>query len=295
MAINYSDPNIQRIGISNFTIMKWSSGDFQSKNDQLAIEEPLEIVAKYQLGNNTIHKPISVTMRTPGDDFSLILGFLYNEGLITSLAEVTDIEFRFTCDGEAQEQQTAIVSLAESVIPRISNLERHFYTNSSCGVCGKTAIDLAMNHIAYVPKSLDESLNPEQITIAPDILKSHQTLFHETGGIHASGIFDLNMNLLHFAEDVGRHNAMDKLSGWCIKNKILPASDHVLVLSGRTSFELIQKAMSIGIPIVLSVGAPSHLAVELARLNGMSLIGFIKSKSFNIYSGHHRISKNKNL
>ncbi|MBK9632442.1 MAG: formate dehydrogenase accessory sulfurtransferase FdhD [Saprospiraceae bacterium] len=188
MVINdFVNPNLQS-GISNINIIKWNSGEFHHENDKVAMEEPLEIVAKYQLGKNTIHKPISVTMRTPGDDYSLIIGFLYNEGLITSLRDVIDIEFRYTCDGEAQDQQTAIVSLSESVIPRITSLERHFYTNSSCGVCGKTAIDLAMQHIAYVPKSLDGCLTSDQITIAPEILKTHQKLFHETGGIHASGI-----------------------------------------------------------------------------------------------------------
>ncbi|MBK9272594.1 MAG: formate dehydrogenase accessory sulfurtransferase FdhD [Saprospiraceae bacterium] len=280
--------NIQE-GTFSQEILKWKSGQISKQLDKLALEEPLEIVTRYRDAAQDKSKVISITMRTPGCDKDLIIGFLFNENIITSKTDILEIDFKFNCNGEGQEHQTAIVVVDPKLNLRIESLDRHFYTNSSCGVCGKTAIDLALDYMAYVPKLLNECIDPSSICELPEKLRSHQTVFHETGGIHACGIFDLNQTLIHYAEDVGRHNAMDKLTGFCLTHQLVPAADHILVLSGRASFELIQKAMSTGFPIVISVGAPSHLAVELARISGMTLIGFVKKEGFNIYSGDHRI------
>jgi FdhD protein len=275
-------------GLSLNRILKWQTGKFQKVEDYLVMEEPLEIVFRFQEDGKTTLKPISVTMRTTGQDDDLILGFLFNEGLINSPNEILDLEFKFTCHGEAMENQTAVVSVSKQTAERAKNLDRHFYTNSSCGVCGKTSIDLSLDSLAYIPKSLARAIDPNMIIQLPGTMRAKQNLFHKSGGVHACGLFNLEGDLLHFCEDVGRHNAMDKLVGWCLRNDLNPASEHILMLSGRASFELIQKAMSIGIPVVLSVGAPSHLAVNMANESGMSLAGFMKQDSFNIYSGEDR-------
>jgi len=276
------------------SILKWKDGTIERTEDYLIQEEPLEIVFRFQEKGKTVLKPISVTMRTPGHDEDLILGFLFNEGLINSLYEIKDLEFKFTCSGEAMENQTAIVSVNWQTGERAKTLDRHFYTNSSCGVCGKTSIDLSLDSLAYIPKKLPGTLDPYKLILLPEKLRANQVLFHKTGSVHACGLFDLEGNLIHFCEDVGRHNAMDKLVGWCLRHDLNPASEHILMLSGRASFELIQKAMSIGIPVVLSVGAPSHLAVNLANESGMSLAGFMKIDSLNIYSGEDRFKLESN-
>ncbi len=280
--------NMEEAGIYRGRVQKWQKGKLTSEDDFIAVEEPIEIIFRHQKDGHTALKPISVTMRTPGQDEDLILGFLFNEGLIKSLNEIIDIDFKFTCSGTAMENQTAIVTVSIEAAERAKAIDRHFYTNSSCGVCGKTTIDLSMDALAYVPKKLNRVLEPEIMVELPGILRSNQKLFHKTGGVHACGLFNLDGTLIHHCEDVGRHNAMDKLVGWCLKHDLFPASEHILVLSGRASFELIQKAMSLGIPVVLSVGAPSHLAVCMALESGMTLTGFLKSDGFNIYSGLDR-------
>lgn len=277
------------IGINQKKVISWENGESIQRLDNVVAEEPLEIVLKLKIENKTIFKTISITMRTPGQDENLCLGFLFNEGIIDSKEDVISIDHRMNCSDEGMTNQSIIFELKSSLNHRILNLNRHFYTSSSCGVCGKTSIDLAITNCHYLPKKLERSINPSVLGNLPDILKKEQSLFHLTGGIHACGIFNLNNELIYFAEDVGRHNALDKIAGWSLGKQLLPLSEHILILSGRASFELIQKAMCMGIPVICSVGAPSSLAVELAESQGITLVGFLKNNKMNIYSGYFRL------
>jgi len=277
------------LGINQKEIICWEDGKTIQRLDKVVAEEPLEIIIRLKIDNKTIFKTISITMRTPGQDEKLCLGFLFNEGIIDSKEDVISIDHRMNCSEPEITNQSIILELKPNLSHRILNLNRHFYTTSSCGVCGKTAIDLAITSCHYIPKKLERSINPSTLGKLPELLKKEQILFHLTGGIHACGIFNLKSELIYFAEDVGRHNALDKVAGWCLENQLLPLSDHVLILSGRASFELIQKAMCMGIPIICSVGAPSSLAIELAESQGITLIGFLKSNKMNIYSGYFRL------
>ena len=275
--------------INKKAIIYWENGLSTQKYDNVAAGEPLEIIVRLKLENSTVFKTISITMRTPGQDEQLALGFLFNEGIIDSKFDVLSIDQRMNCSGDDITHQSIIFELNPKLNNRIVNLNRHFYTSSSCGVCGKTAIDLAMTNSHFIPKKLPGAINPFTLGQLPEILKKEQKLFHLTGGIHACGVFDLDHNLIFFAEDVGRHNALDKVAGWCLKNETIPLSEHILILSGRASFELVQKAMCLGIPIICSVGAPSSLAIELAESLGLTLVGFLKNNKMNIYSAAYRI------
>lgn len=276
-------------GINQKAIICWEDGKTIQRLDKVVAEEPLEIIIRLKIDKKTIFKTISITMRTPGLDEKLCLGFLFNEGIIDSKDDVISIDHRMNCSDLEITNQSIILELKPNLNHRILNLNRHFYTTSSCGVCGKTAIDLAITSCHYIPKKLERSINPSTLGKLPELLKKEQILFHLTGGIHACGIFNLKNELIYFAEDVGRHNALDKVAGWCLENQLLPMSDHILILSGRASFELIQKAMCMGIPVICSVGAPSSLAIELAESQGITLIGFLKSNKMNIYSGYFRL------
>ncbi|MEP7195829.1 MAG: formate dehydrogenase accessory sulfurtransferase FdhD [Saprospiraceae bacterium] len=259
--------------------------------DALVIEEPLELVLKYQLNNSAVYKALSITMRTPGTDLELALGFLYSEGIIDRLSDVLKIDFKISCQDSEYINQSIIIEIANHIIPKIKELERHFYANSSCGVCGKTALDIVANNSKFILKKQEKLISKNTIYNLPDKLISAQKLFKKTGGIHACALFDFNGELIHFAEDVGRHNALDKLIGYCLNENKIPRDEHILLLSGRASFELIQKSLSIGIPIVAAVGAPSSLAVQMAENFGMTLIGFLRNNKMNVYCNSFRLDQ----
>lgn len=257
--------------------------------DVLAVEEPLEIRLDYAKGEDRIQKSISITMRTPGHDWELALGFLFSEGLIRSFSDIEKISHCGPALPHLGHSNVVKLSLAGSVELDLVKLERHFYTSSSCGVCGKASIE-ALRSQSFFPKNEETvSIAPELVISLPEKLRKAQSIFEATGGLHASALFDLNGELLVLREDVGRHNALDKVLGYALMENILPLSRSLLLVSGRLSFELVQKAAMARIPVLLAVGAPSSLAVELAESEGMTLIGFLRGGRYNIYTGAHRL------
>ncbi|GAC1301027.1 MAG: formate dehydrogenase accessory sulfurtransferase FdhD [Mucilaginibacter sp.] len=257
--------------------------------DALAIEEPLEIRLEYGRANGRVVKNISVTMRTPGHDADLATGFLFTEGIIKNTGDILVAEHCFIACAENKENVIQ-VSLREGVTPDLQNTERNFYTTSSCGVCGKGSIDAIRTVSAFnQPVNDDQTITSELLHQLPKTLQQHQRVFADTGGLHASALFSLSGQLLLSREDVGRHNALDKLIGAALNKNWLPLSRSVLLLSGRASFELVQKAAMAGIRIIASVGAPSSLAVELAAEFDITLAGFLRDQRFNIYTAAHRI------
>ncbi len=255
--------------------------------DLLAVEEPLEIRIGFTDHGKPAHKAVSITMRTPGADMELAAGFLFTEGILESFAEVKAIKH---CGKFPNNQNTIRVDLFENVAIDFKRLERNFYTTSSCGVCGKSSLD-ALTVAGAKPiegKSLTK-ISAEIIHDLPGILRKHQTVFDETGGLHAAALFDFAGKLLDLREDVGRHNAVDKLIGKQFLDDNLPLAEKVLFLSGRASFELVQKAVMAQIPVICAVGAPSSLAVEAAREFKITLLGFVRENRFNAYSCEARV------
>ena len=269
--------------ITNIKIRKISNNEALDTNDQLAIEEPLEIQLQYGVADKRVNKSISVTMRTPGHDWELATGFLFTEGIIRNNQEILFIE------QDDDDINKIVVGLQEDVFPDIQKLERNFYTTSSCGVCGKSSIDAIKTVSVHNNEPDTIRLKAEMFYCLHDIVRERQAIFDTTGGLHASALFDLEGNFVTLREDVGRHNALDKLTGSALLNEQLPLSNNILLLSGRASFELIQKASMAGIKVVTAVGAPSSLAVELAKELNITLIGFLRDERFNIYSGEQRI------
>ena len=254
--------------------------------DLVAVEEPLEIRLEWQDGEgNQVKKTVSITMRTPGNDFDLALGFLFTEGILRNRSEVEEIRHCGPVLNLAQSQNIVLVRMKRGLELDLSRLERHFYTSSSCGVCGKASIEALRIQSPYSSKDgwPQTRWNAMQISQFPEVLRRAQTAFNQTGGLHASGLFSANGELLIVREDVGRHNALDKLIGHCFANNQLPLNQSLLLVSGRASFELIQKASMAGIPTIAAVGAPSSLAVELARELDLTLLGFVKPSRLNIY------------
>lgn len=251
--------------------------------DLLAVEQPLEIKIVYGPENDRQQKNISVTMCTPGHDEELAIGFLFTEGIITGKDDIMN------CGTAGNNIVIATLRPGISFDPK--KIERHFYTSSSCGVCGKSSIDAVKNVFTNNGTKEYICVNASILTKLPDSLRKQQEVFEHTGGLHASALFDLRGNLLMTREDVGRHNALDKLIGASLVAGNTPLDNHILLLSGRASFELIQKAAMAGIKIVCAVGAPSSLAVELAKECGMTLVGFLRDGRFNIYCGEQRIIK----
>jgi FdhD protein len=276
-------------GSVQLPVFKVSGGSLQSGNDILAVEEPLEIRLAYGSPNSLITQNLAVTMRTPGNDEELALGFIFTEGIITRDTDIDRIEHVFTNCSE-NNQNIIQVILNDVVIPNLLHAERNFYTTSSCGVCGKTSIQAIRTVSSFATEPLDcEPIHPGLISSLPDKLAEQQQLFAATGGLHAAALFNNEGNLIFIREDVGRHNALDKLIGTSLNAKILPLTKSILLLSGRASFELVQKAAMAGIPVIAAVGAPSSLAVSLAKEFGITLIGFLRNNRFNIYSGEERI------
>jgi FdhD protein len=260
-------------------------GGTARRSDRLATEEPMEI--RLLFGDRT--EPLAVTMRTPGNDFELAAGFLHSEGVVAAPADVRGISYCVDRDLDAAQLYNIVnVKLAPGAVPELRSLERHFFTSSSCGVCGKASIEsLRLRNCPVIPPG--PQVDPALLTELPDKLRVGQGVFRSTGGLHAAGLFDGGGELVAVREDVGRHNALDKLIGWALMNDRLPLTDHIVLVSGRASFEIMQKALMAGIPIVCAVSAPSSLAVDVAQDFGMTLIGFLRDERFNVYAGRERV------
>ncbi len=261
--------------------------------DSLAAEEPLEIVVAFGESHIRRRQSISITMRTPtNQDFELALGFLFTEGVIQGFQDVISVRYAASELDETAQINVVQVDLKPTVSFDAAKLQRHFYTSSSCGVCGKTSLDMVQTTACFLLNKNLPKVKSTDLFDLPSKLREKQSVFEETGGIHAASLFDTEGVLIALREDVGRHNALDKLIGWAMQQQLLPLSNHILLVSGRSSFELVQKAMMAGLPILAAVGAPSSLAVQLADENSMTLIGFLKNNRFNIYSGFERIIAN---
>jgi FdhD protein len=276
-------------GIRRFDIERVAALGKHEVNDAVAAEEPLEIRLAYSRPDGgRAEQSISVTMRTPGNDEELAAGFLFTEGIV---AAAKDIRFVGPCGPPAANGLINVVrvELADDVGVDLKRLERHFYTSSSCGVCGKSSLDAVAVQGRYDIESAAMRCSAERLGRLPDALRTGQATFAATGGLHASGLFDERCEVSVTKEDVGRHNALDKLIGNALMDDRIPLSRFGVVVSGRASFELLQKAMMAGIPMLAAVGAPSSLAIELAQRFGITLIGFLKPEQFNIYSRPDRV------
>ena len=278
------------IGSSQAVDISKISGEEQlSQNDSVAVEEPLEIQISSATAEGSAARSISITMRTPGDDIDLALGFLCTEGIIDNLSQVASTEHVGQAVTDGGERNTVRVTLRPDVGLDLDRLQRHFYTTSSCGVCGKSSLEALRVTGQKSLKDKGAAFDRKLIVALPDKLLDQQQLFSKTGGLHAAAVFDQHGEIIHIREDVGRHNAVDKVVGAMLANGELPAHNYGLLVSGRASFELMQKALVAGVPILLAVSAPSSLAVELAREFDMTLVGFLRGGNFNIYAGARRI------
>jgi FdhD protein len=266
------------------TIYKVSAAESKEIEDKVAVEEPLEIQLEYSTASGRMLKNIAVTMRTPGNDEELAAGFLFTEGIIKYAEDITGIKRSIADENKVQ------VILKENVIPVLGNAARNFYATSSCGVCGKASIDAINMVSSFTGVNNDISIDATLLYQLQDSIKQEQKVFEDTGGIHASALFDCTGKFIMLREDVGRHNALDKIIGAALMKNELPLNTCLLFLSGRASFELVQKAVMAGIKVIVTVGAPSSLAVEMAKDNGITLIGFLKKDRFNIYTGKERIT-----
>ena len=260
-------------------------GRVRVRPDSLATEEPLEI--RLQAGGET--KTVAVTMRTPGADFELAAGFLYGEGIISSREDVEKMSYCVSADvGVEQRYNIVNVRLRGGREYDLRPLERHFFTSSACGVCGKESLEqLEIKGCPVLPPGPEVSAGT--IYSLPERLREAQGLFEATGGLHAAALFDAEGNLVALREDVGRHNATDKLFGWALLEGRPPLSGHVVLVSGRSSYEILQKCLNAGVPVVCAISAPSSLAVDVAKRFGMTLVGFLRGERFNVYAGFDRI------
>jgi FdhD protein len=274
---------------SKYKVHKFKSDTYEEKDDLISIEEPLEISLKFEKENQTITQLLSITMRTPGQDEDLVRGFLYNEQIIKDIKHISSIEKFGDKVGQYNIQNKILVTLNDSSNVDITKIKRDFLTNSSCGVCGKSSLDaLEVIKQDKTPK-LEPKLNSKIIISAPDTLRNNQAEFAHTGGIHASGLFNKDGTLINVKEDVGRHNALDKLIGNALINGQIDPSNQFITCSGRLNFELIQKVLMTNIGIVIGVGAPTSLAIDLANKFDMTLIGFVKKESYNIYTNSQKV------
>ena len=278
---------------SNYKVLKFESKILNEFDDQISIEEPLEIILKYKDKETWVEKNISITMRTPGNDEDLVRGFLFNERVIEKINHIENIELTGDLVGQYKLKNKAVATINNSENIDIDKIKRNFLTNSSCGVCGKTSLDsieiIKKDKITkHVPK-----IHHEVIMKSPFMLRQNQSEFAKTGGIHASGLFNEKGEVIAVREDVGRHNALDKLIGFILKDDLLDNNSQFLTCSGRLNFDLVQKALMANIGVLVGVGAPTSLAVDLAKKFNMTLVGFVKDKSFNIYSNNERIIINK--
>lgn len=278
--------------VSPVHILKVTLDNSVEKSDLVVVEEPLEIRLGFGRRDNRQQCSISVTMRTPTHDFELALGFLYSEGIITSYSQVMTVKYCVDAGKQAIENIVR-VELKPDVPVNLQMLQRNFYATSSCGVCGKASIEAIDNMICGLSKQTFEQntlkISKEYLYNLPKTLAQYQKVFEYTGGLHAAALFDADGNITLLREDIGRHNALDKLIGNAMTQNLIPMFDKVLLMSSRASFELIQKAVMANITIVVTIGAPSSLAVQTAEQFGITLIGFLRNESFNIYTGKDRI------
>ena len=275
---------------SKYKVLKYSSNNFNDVEDLVSIEEPLEISLKYKEKDNWIEQTLSITMRTPGNDEDLVRGFLFNEQIVKSLNDIDSIESYGDKVGQYKIQNKILATLNNSENVNISKIKRDFLTNSSCGVCGKSSLD-ALEIIKTTKTNTSEpKISKDVIIQSPDILREGQSEFSKTGGIHASGLFNSDGKLIALREDVGRHNALDKLIGSALEKKQFDPKDQFITCSGRLNFELVQKVLMTDIGIMIGVGAPTSLAIDLANKFDITLIGFVKRDSFNIYTNNKKVN-----
>ena len=277
---------------SKYKVIKFSKNKFEKFDDLISIEEPLEISIKYKDQNQWVTNSLSITMRTPGHDKDLVRGFLFNEQIIQDLNEIESIEGIGEKVGQYKIQNKILITLNNSKNIDISKIKRDFLTNSSCGVCGKSSLDAL--EIVKKEKTFkaEPKLTKEIIIKSPSILRQNQSEFSKTGGIHASGLFSADGKLISLREDVGRHNALDKMIGDALNNKQIDPKNQFITCSGRLNFELVQKVLMTNIGLMIGVGAPTSLAIDLANRFDMTLIGFVKEDSFNIYTNNQKVIVN---
>ena len=274
---------------SEYKVFKFKSENLDKFNDHISIEEPVEIIIKYKDKEIWVEKTISVTMRTPGDDEDLVRGFLFNEKIIEKIDYVEKIELTGKPTEQYGLKNKIIVTINNSDNIDVDKIKRNFLTNSSCGVCGKSSLDaLEIIKKDKILKS-NPKISKEVLMSSPKKLRQNQSEFSKTGGIHASGLFTAQGDIVAIKEDVGRHNALDKLIGYSLKENLLDNTSQFLACSGRLNFDLVQKALMANIGILIGVGAPTSLAIDLANKFDMTLVGFVKEDSFNIYSNKDRI------
>ena len=274
---------------SKYKVTKLKKNRFENTEDFISIEEPLEISLKYKDNEKFISRSLSITMRTPGNDEDLVRGFLFNEQIIENIKDIESIESFGEKVGQYNIQNKIIDTLNNSKNINISKIKRDFLSNSSCGVCGKSSLDaLEITKKQKASKS-NPKISKDIIIKSPNTLRQNQSEFAKTGGIHASGLFSSNGDLLSLKEDVGRHNALDKLIGDSLLNGFLKPEDQFITCSGRLNFELVQKVLMTNIGLMIGVGAPTSLAIDLANRFDMTLIGFVKEDSFNIYTNNQKV------
>jgi FdhD protein len=274
---------------SKYKVLKYNSDKFENIEDLISIEEPLEISIKFKEKDDWIKIILSITMRTPGNDKDLVRGFLFNEQLIKNIKDIDTIESFGDEVGQYNIQNKILATLNNSENINISKIKRDFITNSSCGVCGKSSLD-ALEIIKQNKTNPDQpKISKEVIIKSPTILRENQSEFSKTGGIHASGLFNSNGDLISVKEDVGRHNALDKLIGYTLFNGQINPLTQFITCSGRLNFELVQKVLMTDIGIMIGVGAPTSLAIDLANKFDITLIGFVKRDSFNIYTNNKKV------
>ncbi len=279
--------------VAPVNIIKVTLDGSEEKPDLVVVEEPLEIRLGFGSMDNRQQRSVSVTMRTPTHDFELALGFLYSEGIINSYDQILSVKYCVDAGKQATENIVR-VELKPEVTFNAQSLQRNFYATSSCGVCGKASIEAIDNMICDIPKQKLEQnalkVNHQYILSLVETLTQHQKVFEYTGGLHAAALFDESGRIITIREDIGRHNALDKLIGNALTQNLLPLDNKVLLMSSRASFELIQKAVMANISIIVTIGAPSSLAVQVAEQFNVTLVGFLRNNSYNIYTGKERIN-----
>jgi FdhD protein len=264
------------------SVLRLSAEHTSRQPDRLAVEEPMEL--------RVAGRALAVTMRTPGHDIELAHGFLLTEGVIDSVRDIATARYCDSVDQHGRNTYNVLdVALSAGVAAPASGVDRNFYTTSSCGVCGKASLDAVRLRSRFSPAGDPSRISPQTLFALPEMLRSSQRLFESTGGLHAAGLFTAEGRLLVVREDVGRHNAVDKVFGWALLNDRVPARGCLLMVSGRASFELVQKAVMAGVPMLAAVSAPSSLAVELAAESGLTLVGFLRGTTMNVYAGAERI------
>ena len=277
---------------SNYKVIKFKKNKFEKIDDLISIEEPLEISIRYKDQNEWVTSSLSITMRTPGHDEDLVRGFLFNEQIIQNLNEIQNIESIGEKVGQYRIQNKILITLNNSKNINISKIKKDFLTNSSCGVCGKSSLDALEIIKKEKTSNTEPKLTKEIIIKSPSTLKQNQSEFSKTGGIHASGLFSSDGKLISLREDVGRHNALDKMLGNALNENQIDPKNQFITCSGRLNFELVQKVLMTNIGLMIGVGAPTSLAIDLANRFDMTLIGFVKEDSFNIYTNNQKVIVN---